>query len=625
MIFYKKITVSVITGLIIAGIFSSCQEDLTTIGDGVIGEPPFETGKEVFDVFAYNKKINTVKTNGLPIYQLGNFEDPLYGKTTASITSQLQLSTLNPTFGAFSQETENGSASDESITTINEHETVKEVYLFIPYLTNVKDTDGDGVPDDLDVDPADPNSDTDGDGVFDNDERLRNTNPLNTDTDGDGILDAIDTENGISAYPKKYVLDSIYGADLTAPFHVKVEKSTYFLRDLDPNTNFEQAQEFFSNQEFSPTFVADLLYEGEETVRDTELLFFKTDDPDTEDVDESLEVDQTIAPGIWVPLNKAFFQEHILDKEGSQELLNQGNFKEFLRGIHISIAESDAIFMLLNLTGANITITYEYDSVDTNGTTDVTTDDTIVKLEKRFVLNLITGGGINSNGTTNPFVGNAVNTLVNEAYPTGITEALNSTESAERIYLKGGAGVYAEIKLFDEDATISQNVINQIKSNNWIINEANLVFYVDRVSLDAPGGSGIEPLRLYLYNAETNDPLYNPFTELNVSGASSLNTYPFYDGVLQKENNKGVKYKIRITDYINNLIVRDADNATLGLAVTSDIRIPSIGNAMLNDSEVKVPIMATINPFGTVLYGNNVSAADTSKKLQLEIIYTKPN
>tara|TARA_R110000796_G_scaffold250788_2_gene380580 strand:+ start:81651 stop:83528 length:1878 start_codon:yes stop_codon:yes gene_type:complete len=625
MIFYKKITFSVITGLLLAGIFSSCQEDLTTIGDGVIGGEPFETGKAVYDVFAYNKKINSVKTNNLPVYQLGNFIDPIYGKTTASITTQIQLSAINPTFGAFTQETEDGAETDESVTTISENETVKEVYLFIPYLKNIVDTDGDGVPDELDIDPADANSDTDGDGVSDNDERLRQTNPLSTDTDGDGILDGIDTENNVNAYPKKYVLDSIYGTGKAAPFNVKVERSTYFLRDLDPNTNFEQAQEFFSNQEFSPTFVSDVLYDGQETVRDTDILFFKTDDPDTEDVNESLEVDQTIAPGIWVPLNKEFFQENIIDKEGSQELLNSGNFKEFLRGIHISISESDDIFMLLNLAGANITITYEYDSVDNNGTTDDATDDSVVKLEKRFVLNLVTGGDLNSNGSFNPIVGNAVNTFVNEAYPTEILDALNSTESAERIYLKGGAGAFAEIKLFDEDATISKNVIKQLKANNWIINEANLVFYVDRETLDASSGNLIEPLRLYLYNAETNDPLYNPFTELNVSGATSLNTYPFYDGVLSKENNKGVKYKIRITDYINDLIVRDAENATLGLTVTSDIRIVSIGNAMLNSSETKIPVMSTVNPFGTVLYGNNVSGADSSKKLQLEILYTKLN
>ena len=46
---------------------------------------------------------------------------------------------------------------------------------------------------------------------------------------------------------------------------------------------------------------------------------------------------------------------------------------------------------------------------------------------------------------------------------------------------------------------------------------------------------------------------------------------------------------------------------------------------MLNSSETKIPVMSTINPFGTVLYGNNVSGADSSKKLQLEILYTKLN
>tara|TARA_R110000868_G_scaffold124959_3_gene330043 strand:- start:6669 stop:8531 length:1863 start_codon:yes stop_codon:yes gene_type:complete len=620
MIFIKKTTFPVLAGLVLAVLFSSCQEDTTTIGDGVIGGEPFETGKANFNVFAYNKKINSVKTNALPIYQLGNFNDPIYGKTIASITSQLQLSTINPSFGVYSQETEDGAASDTSVSTINEEETIKSVYLFIPYLTDLKDTDGDGLTDDLDIDPADANSDTDGDGLVDNDERLRKTNPLSNDTDGDGILDAVDTENGVAAYAKKYVLDSIYGADLTAPFTIKVERSTYFLRDLDPETNFEQAQEFFSDQEFAPTFVSDILYNGQETIRDTELLFFKSDDPDTEDVDESTEVDQTIAPGIWVPLDNQFFQENILDKEGSQELLNNANFKEYLRGIHVSISQSDDIFFLLNLAGANITIAYEYKSVDTNSTADDTSDDEVVTLEKRYVLNLITGDGL-----TSVVVGNAVNTFVNEAYPTDIADALSSTGNADRIYLKGGAGSYAEIKLFDEDAVVSQSIINQIKSNNWIVNEANLVFYVDREALDAISGV-IEPLRLYLYNTETNNPLYNPFTEYNGASGTSLSTYLFYDGLLSKENNKGIKYKIRITDYINDILVRDAENVTLGLTLTSDIRFISTGNAMLDgDAEVEIPVMSTVNPLGTILFGSTVDNANDGKMLQLEISYTKAN
>lgn len=613
MIFYKKITLSVITGFVIAGLFSSCQEDLTTIGSGLISGEPFETGKAYYDVFAYNKKIEAVKSNGLPIYQLGNFNDPVYGKTVASITSQVQLTTANPTFGAYN--------SVQEDTILAENETIKRVYLFIPYLTNVQDTDGDGVPDALDVDPSDPNSDTDGDGITDNNERITQTNPLSNDTDGDGILDAVDTENNKAAYPKKYVLDSIYGANLSAPFNVKVARSTYFLRDLDPETNFEQSQEFFSNQDFS-SFTSDVLFNGQETIRDTEIITFKEDDPDTADVDESGQVAETIGAGIYVPLDNAFFQTNFLDKEGSSDLLNSANFKNFLRGIHITIGASDDIYMLLNLLGANITITYEYDSLDTNNTADDTSDDQIVQLEKQYVLNLLTGGGVSNTGVAIPIVGNAVNTFVNDAYPSEIQTAMSSASNAEKIYLKGGAGSYAEINLFDENLTTSQNVINQIKANNWVINEANLVFYVDRETLDATAGI-IEPLRLYLFTTDNYQPLYNPNTEFSVSGATPLTIYPFYNGLLTKENGKGVLYKIRITDYINNLVSGDLENVTLGLSVTSDIRFISIASAMVGGLETDLPVMNTINPFGTVLYGGNVSALDSDKKLRLEISYTK--
>ena len=614
MTFIKKISFSVVAGLVVAGLFSSCEDEVTTIGSGVIAGEPFGTGKAVFDVFAYNNKINTVKSNRLPIYQLGNLNDPLYGKTTATITSQLQLSTVAPTFGTYTQATEDVAVSDTIPATIVENETVKSVYLYIPYLQDVKDTDGDGVPDDLDVDASDANSDTDGDGISDNQERISGLNPLSNDTDNDGILDAEDGENGLAAYPKKFILDSIYGSGKANPFHLKVQRSTYFLRDLNPDTNFEDSQDFYSDHDFTP-FLTDVLFEGTETVRDTEIITYNEDDPDTEDVDEEGTVDQTIGAGIWVPLDNQFFQENILDKEGSQELLNNTNFKNFLRGIHVSIDAADDIFMLLNLAGANITITYTHDAIDTNGTATDESDDESVVLEKRFVINLVTGDGIST-----AITGNAVNTFINEEYSPEVLEALSSTENAEKIYLKGGAGTYTQLKLFAEETALSTSVISQIKANNWIINEANLVFYVDRTSLDAAPGV-IEPMRLYLYNAETNEVLYNTVTEFSVSNPTALSVFPFYDGVLQKESEKGIKYKIRITDYINRLISGDLSIATLGLSVTSDIRVVSIGSAKLETSEIKIPIMSTINPFGTVLYGSNTS--DQEKKLQLEILYTE--
>ncbi len=630
MKFYKKIYIPLLSGILLVLFFSSCEEEITNIGAGVIGGEPFETGKVVFDVFANNRKINAVKTNELPIYQLGNFQDPLYGRTTASIVSQVQLSVLNPTFGRTAQALENTATSNPiTSATIPENETIKSVFLFIPYLTNVRDADGDGVPDEFDVDPADPNSDSDGDGLTDNQERIARTNPLSNDTDGDGILDAVDPENNRTAFPKKFVIDSVFGAGKAQAFSVKVRRSTYFLRDLDPNTNFQQSQEYFSNTPNFNNFLGETLADVDTlTVRNKEIIIFQKDNPDTPEVDESRAVDQTIAPGIYLPLDNQFFQENILDKEGQPELLNNSNFKNYLRGIHIAIGQSDDIFMLLNLRGASITMNYTYDAVDNNGTATDFTDDVIEKLEARYAFTLTTGGGVDQNGFPIPVVGNAVNTLVNETYPTEILDALNSTNNAQRIYLKGGAGAYAELKLFDEDAAVSQAIINELKTNRWIINEASLVFYVDREALDA-AGEVIEPLRLYLYNTETNAPLFNPTNEFSASETNSLQRFLFYNGILQKENNKGVKYKVRITDYINSLLLRDAENVTIGLSLTSDIGNIGVGNAMVTKEGVemmaKIPVMSTVNPFGTVLYGNNVDATELDKKLQLEISYTKAN
>ena len=129
----RKATISTLVGIFL--VMVSCEEDLTTLGEGVVGGEPFNTGKAVYDVFAYNKRVNAVQTNRLPIYQLGNFNDPIYGKRRASITSQVRFSinpntgTLNNTFGDFSQATEDNSDNDESISTIPENETVKEVFL----------------------------------------------------------------------------------------------------------------------------------------------------------------------------------------------------------------------------------------------------------------------------------------------------------------------------------------------------------------------------------------------------------------------------------------------------------------------------------------------------------------
>ena len=536
MMLLKRLIFSTVVGLLFVGVFICCEDEITTIGSGLIGSEPFVTDKKVFDVYAYNKKIKKVETNKLPVYQLGVFNDPVYGKTVADIISQVQLSSTNPSFGEFSQQIEDGVATNTNPAVINENETVTAVFLNIPYLS-------------------------------------RNTAVSNTDGDG---VDA-----------KKFDLGSVFG-NIEIPFNLKVRRSIYFLRDLDPDENFEKNQKYYSDQQFSPTFVSDILFDGDVVVN---VVDNKKDNP----------------PSIKISLNHTLFQD-ILDKEGKSELLSQTNFKKYFRGVNLSVS-SDILF-LFDMTKANITVTYEYDSVDTKETKDDTSDDVTSKKKKDFIINFLTVEEALING-------NAVNTFTNNPYPLEISTSLDTEENASRIYLKGAAGIYAEIKLFDEDNT--REAIDEIKSNKWIITKANLVFYIDRSLLK----NSVEPSRLFLYNAETNEVIFGSSDKLDKE--NTFNSLLGYNGIIEKSSDgKGIKYTVRITEYINDLMYNDKKNATLGLTVTSDIRIGVFRNAILEGGEGSdIPLMSIINPMGTVLYGSNTSEADTDKKLKLEIFYSK--
>ncbi len=607
MKFYGFLKASALVGALFL-LSISCEEDLTTIGEGVIGGEPFTTGKEVYDVFAFNKSVLGVQTNRLPLYQLGTFNDPIYGTRNASIVTQVALTTVDPTFGDSSQATEDVADTDGISSTIPENETVKEVLLYIPFQQPpgaTSDTDGDGVPDDLDDDPLDPNTDKDGDGVTDNEERIIGSDPFDPNEDGTGD-DFIP-----NTFERTFDLDSIYG-DRSQPFNLVVSTSTFFLRDLDPDANFEEAQAYFSNQDFS-SFIGEELFNGPVTISNKELLFFAEDDPETPDVDESTSIIETrLAPGIRVPLNVDFFQQNILDKEGQSELLSQNNFRDFFRGIHLSgSSDAEELMFLLDLAQANITITYDYDDYDAE-------EDEVTTVERNFVLNLLQRTNI---GLT---FGNAVNTFSNEPFSPEITGALDTDENASRIYVKGG-GTMAEIRLFDEVENGGSDIINQIRQNNWIINEANLVFYVDRNALTSSGGNVEEPPRLYLYNAETNERIFNPDAEFDALN-EPLGVFLNYDGILEEEGDLGLKYTIRITEHLNNIIVRDSVNAKLALTLTADIRNAIVFESMgAGDSTIDVPVSTTISPLGTVLFGSNVDMADEDKRLKLEVFYTEAN
>lgn len=611
-------------------LFTSCEEEITTIGEGVAPSEPFSTGVVEYDVFAYNKRINAVQTNQLPLYQVGYFNDPIYGRTEASITTQIALSATNPIFGDFSQATEDIALTDDNEDTVEENEKVTKVVLYFPYQlvpNTLNDADSDGVQRNVDIDDDDPDSDTDGDGISDITETTQGSDPL--DSDSTGEEDDFIQNN----FASRFALDSIFFENPTGtktfadfPFDFKVEQSTYFLRDLDPNSGFLENQEYYSNEDVFAQFVGETIVNEEDIViSDEEYLVFGTEDDEDTEVDETTIIESRQNPGIRIELDSItgqFFQENIIDKEGSSELLSQANFQNFLRGLRLSLTpKAEDILLLLDLSQASITITYEYDNVvteDTDAGEDIKTTE---RTERDFTLNFL-------QVSTTAVAGNAVNTILNPNFPATISSTLDTDENASRIYLKGGPGVYSQLRLFAEDDAEGDNIINQIKANNWIINEASLEFYVDEDELTANNfDPSFEAPRLYLYNSETGFPLYNIFTE-NSDSETTLGRYLNYDGILERNSEgKGEKYTVRITEYLNDIIVRDSLNHPLNLTVSSDITQSGLQEAMGADMSTipELPVMSAINPLGTVLFGSNVPAENEAKKLKLRVYYTEAN
>ena len=122
----------------------------------------------------------------------------------------------------------------------------------------------------------------------------------------------------------------------------------------------------------------------------------------------------------------------------------------------------------------------------------------------------------------------------------------------------------------------------------------------------------------YIFDFTTNSifPKYNKF---------------IHDGIIQTENvadgrgARGKRYKVRITNFVRNLINNDSTNVRLGLSVTENIN--TIGFAKLktpNANLSSAPIMSVQSPAGTILYGTSPVVPE-GKRLKLKIYYTKPN
>ena len=430
---------------------------------------------------------------------------------------------------------------------------------------------------------------------------------------------AIDTDENLDV---TYEIDSVYGNN---PIKISIYKNNFFLRTFDPFQSFDSSQNYFTNGSLSNNEQIDISQlEGQ--------LLFEIDDfvPNANQinltaVDTSGEtyISQKLAPALRFKLNNPnnnFWETLFFNNEGLPNLSNEPDFKEFFRGLYFKTEglNSSGSMMLLNLASSNAKLTIHYTSDNEVVNNDTGSTDDNLTNQHEYVLN---------------FSGNLVNIFENENLVD--VNGTNTVDGNENIYLRGGEGIITTLDLFsgslinDNGEEISEFdhfkdffYDNISDSPKRLINEAYIEFYVNQNFINSD-----EPERIFIYNYEQNTALIDYFLDQSVS-STTINAKINHLVPLIKDSlndNRGVKYKIRITEHLNNLVLKDSSNSKLGLGVMSNIS--SVQNFTIlgdEDSNSNNSLAAGIilSPKGTILHGN--LSPEIEKRPRIKIYYTEP-
>jgi len=267
------------------------------------------------------------------------------------------------------------------------------------------------------------------------------------------------------------------------------------------------------------------------------------------------------------------------------------------------------LYMLLDIRNARITIEYEYDEVDTNGTANNSSDDTKEKKSKTFQLNF----GMN------------FNTIRDNNLNISIDQEINDSQiqrTSKQIYLSGN-GLFSTLKLFEGLDQQGKEILEDLKGKNFIINEANLSLYIDQDSYSSINKSQF-PDRLYLYKYDNGEPLSDFSIDNSVNNNIRNRNKFIYGGILElNDANIPYRYKFKITDHINCLINKDSANVRLGLVPLNGLNFVNTRRARaVNQKMINYPITAVLNPRGVILHGSG-SQNHPNGGLKLEIFYTE--
>jgi len=417
-----------------------------------------------------------------------------------------------------------------------------------------------------------------------------------------------------------YEVDSVYG---NSPIKISVFRNNFFLRTFDPFADFDSSQSYFSNGSLSVEEVIDVNQLEGELLYEIDNFIPSEDQINLTEIDTTGNpyVSQRIAPALRFKLNNPndnFWESNFFENEGTPFLNNEPNFKDFFRGLYIKVeGNSDGSMMLLNFASSNSKLTIHYTSDNVSiGDNDTGSIDEIETNQHEYTMN---------------FSGNLVNIFNNEELIN--VNLIDQSMGSQNIYLRGGEGIISTIDLFSGSITndIGEEIseYDHFKSFFYddisdepirLINEAYIEFFVDQNFVNED-----EPERIYIYNYEQNSALIDYFLDQSVSSQTINAKINHLEPLIRDSlsNNRGVKYKVRITEHLNNIILRDSSNSKLGLGVISDIASIQNFKILAESNNRSLASGVILSPKGTILHGNLSPVIEMRPKIK--IFFTEPD
>lgn len=424
------------------------------------------------------------------------------------------------------------------------------------------------------------------------------------------------TEENYDDGRPKFSLDNIYGNEAVS-YEVKVSKLETYLNLLDPldpskkNTYYSDATftagtELFTLAEFKPRATDTVEYFDRTMLDDAAHHYVPI-----QEVDSIKRTD--VSPFIKFRLNHDFFKTNFIENPIQTQFDNEDAFIEFFRGLLIEVEGTGGSILSLDFSEASLKLYYtntedeteDETTVDLNGDGDTDDTDVTYPVRTKQIMSFPlygTSRGIRTNAFVRDYSGSAAEIPLTNP---------NTTEGEKKLYIQGAQGSLAVLDLFkDVDLT-------ELRNKNWLINEASLTFYVDQ------GASGEDvPEKLLLYVLDT-DETNNINEDVQISDAVEEASY--LGGLLVKDGDTPLKYKINITDYITNVLKEEDFIDPVKLGVKPFYFTDLLPDTIL-DSDLIVKDYSW-DPRGVVLYGNDYveSDVDYNKRMRLEIHYTELN